>query len=187
MMLMDQKTKADNLGAAQFDRIPHHLRHPLLTNLIGKITQPALNRIKIQIDIMEQPQYRIGHCGQNYRQSHGLPCHHFLQNLKNHYISLGLQHINEHWYYGRILPPPPTISIDPILRIQEPAIVRGKGRPKGALGGIRKSNSTRREPSIFEVIEVRTSAPPEAARGGARGGARRGARRDSSQVVDSCE
>ena len=67
-----------------------------------------------------------------------------------------LEDIHPHWYYDH------TISQQDSDQTQvlEPLIIRGKGRPKGALGGSNKSkgvHDTRRLPSAFELPS--SSAP----------------------------
>jgi hypothetical protein len=44
------------------------------------------------------------------------------------------------------------------LPILNPLIVQGRGRPRGALGGVVRPTTTRREPSAFEIPS--SSAPP---------------------------
>ena len=44
------------------------------------------------------------------------------------------------------------------MPVLDPLYVRGRGRPRGALGGTIRATSTRREPSAFEALS--SSAPP---------------------------
>ncbi|KAI1002196.1 hypothetical protein K3495_g6006 [Podosphaera aphanis] len=47
-------------------------------------------------------------------------------------------------------------ELDEGLNVEEPLIVRGKGRPKASVNKRQKTfdNSTRREPSLFEMDQV---------------------------------
>jgi len=83
---------------------------------------------------------------------------------------------------------------DDILRVQEPAIVKSKGRPRGSLNKawaapsqsqrrrqIVFENSTQRTPSVFELAPNLSSSQvpdsqPSTQRGGGRGGRQRGGR-----------
>ena len=42
----------------------------------------------------------------------------------------------------------------------DPLLVQGRGRPRGALGGVIRPTSTRREPSAFEIPILSSTAPP---------------------------
>ena len=68
-----------------------------------------------------------------------------------------LEDIHVHWHYSR--PEPGPLSVPP-LPVLNPLVLKGKGRPRGALGtGSRVTpTSTRREPSSFELPS--SSAPP---------------------------
>jgi hypothetical protein len=85
----------------------------------------------------------------------GLPCYHTLYQRK---LSTGVVHLEDihaHWHYSR--PEPGTLST-PALPVLNPLVVKGKGRPRGALGTRVAPTSTRREPSAFELPS--SSTPP---------------------------
>lgn len=95
----------------------------------------------------------------------GLPCLHTIWERQRVRGVIRPEDIHEHWYHDR-----PDRSTMPIQNIQglmlHPEVVRGKGRPKGALGESRTSNSstissTKRLPSAFELPS--SSAPPASA------------------------
>ena len=71
-----------------------------------------------------------------------------------------LEDIHRHWYYHRPEPdvphPASVLALRPVL---QPAVIRGKGRPRGALGGVSRitASSTTRHPSAFELPS--SSAP----------------------------
>ena len=72
-----------------------------------------------------------------------------------------LEDIHRHWYYFR--PDRSTFSdqvISTPLPLLNPVLIKGKGRPRGALGGVSRipESSTKRHPSAFELPS--SSAPP---------------------------
>jgi hypothetical protein len=87
----------------------------------------------------------------------GLPCYYTLYQRKLSTSVVHLKDIHTHWYYSR--PEPGSLSM-PALPVLNPLMVKGKGRPRGALGtGSRVAPiSTRRDPSSFELPS--SSAPP---------------------------
>jgi hypothetical protein len=70
-----------------------------------------------------------------------------------------LEDIHAYWHLSRPEPGPLSTPAPP-LPILNPLVVKGKGRPRGALGigGRVAPTSTRREPSAFELPS--SSAPP---------------------------
>jgi hypothetical protein len=72
-----------------------------------------------------------------------------------------MEDIYPHWHLSR---PEPRVVAEPAelypLPVLDPLIMRGRGRPRGALGGIVRvaPTNTRREPSAFE--RPSGSAPP---------------------------
>ena len=70
-----------------------------------------------------------------------------------------LEDIRPYWHVTR--PEPGALSGQSILYplpVLNPLPVQGRGRPRGALGGVVRPTSTRREPSAFEFPS--SSAPP---------------------------
>jgi len=95
-------------------------------------------------------------CTCSIQQSIGLPCYHTIYQRK---ISTGVVHLEDihaHWHFSR--PEPGPLST-PALPVLNPLVVKGKGRPRGALGtGSRVApTSTQREASAFELPS--SSAP----------------------------
>lgn len=66
-------------------------------------------------------------------------------------LKIKLEDINKHWWYKRThLEPPPGPPVDPLLLIQQPAVVeRPRGRTVGSTAS-RIDTSTCREPSAFK-------------------------------------
>jgi hypothetical protein len=96
-------------------------------------------------------------CTYSIQQSIGLPCYYTLYQRK---LSTGVVHLEDihaHWHFSR--PEPGPLSM-PALPVLNPLVVKGKGRPHGALGTRSRVApiSTRRDPSSFELPS--SSAPP---------------------------
>jgi hypothetical protein len=73
--------------------------------------------------------------------------------------AIRLEDIHPHWYITRPeLRPDSRLSISHPLPVLNPLPVQGRGRPRGALGGVVRPTNTRREPSSFEIPS--SSAPP---------------------------
>ena len=91
----------------------------------------------------------------------GLPCYHIvLERLANpgHILP---EDIHPFWWYKR--PKPNTasaIAVQTLLVILNPAVVRGKGRPRGSKNKEKGHGvtATRRDPSQFEYVPS-SSAP----------------------------
>ena len=89
----------------------------------------------------------------------GLPCYHTIWERRQEVSVIRLEDIHPHWYVTR--PEPGTLSGQSILYplpVLNPLPVQGRGRPRGALGGVIRPTSTRREPSAFKIPS--SSAPP---------------------------
>ena len=87
----------------------------------------------------------------------GLPCSHIIYERKKAGGVIRLEDIYPHWYFDH------TIRRQDLDQNQvlQPLVIRGKGRPKGALGGVSHKSKgvhdTRRLPSAFELPS--SSAP----------------------------
>jgi hypothetical protein len=65
-----------------------------------------------------------------------------------------LEDMHLHWYFNR----PASVQSTTIpLPVLNPLAIRGRGRPRGALGGVVRATNTRRNPSAFELPS--SSAP----------------------------
>jgi hypothetical protein len=93
------------------------------------------------------------------RQSMGLPCYHTIWQKKQANSVIQLEDIHPHWYLVRPDPgTPSTLVISHPLPVLNPLVIQGRGRPRGALGGVIRPTTTRREPSAFEIPS--STAPP---------------------------
>lgn len=126
---------------------------PLLAQLRGKVSPIALNHILHQRSAISKSNFRET-CTKNFRDSMGLPCAHEIQRKQLRNEIIRLNEVDPHWYFEREQSQI-TQEIDPLLLIENPSVVRTKGRPRGA-GNIRipererEDTSTRRESSWWE-------------------------------------
>ena len=100
-------------------------------------------------------------CTCSIQQSLGLPCYHTIWKRQQEGGVIQLEDIHPHWYIIRPEPGTPSgPTISHPLPVLNPLPVQGRGRPRGALGGVVRPTSTRREPSLFEYEAPSSSAPP---------------------------
>ncbi len=96
------------------------------------------------------------------QQALGLPCCHKIWEYKRSGGVILLADIHRHWYYNRPVPdvsqPAILLTVSPV--VLNPVLIKGKGRPRGALSGASRTteSSTKRYPSAFELPS--SSAPP---------------------------
>jgi hypothetical protein len=111
----------------------HSIQIPLLAQVIGFVHAFALRKIvaqkaRIRLEAPPQP----CECGtQTYM---GIPCWHILWERIQAGGMVLLSDIHPHWFYDRGdgVELPIGRQVIPLLN---PDVVKGKGRPKGALGG----------------------------------------------------
>ena len=148
---------------------------PLFTAVLQQVHSLALKRILKEHSKLPatSPPLASPVCECTIQRSHSLPCYHTIwERISNGGVIL-LSDIHRHWHYERpildvatststTLPTPPPPS-RPILN---PVRLRGKGRPRGALGGVLRiaESSTRRLPSSFELPPSTAPAVLEGAR-----------------------
>lgn len=182
-------------------RLPHSLQLPLLRELVGHVTPFALLRILDQFHMLTRGG-PLTRCTKTYTTTMGLPCVHKIQERVFDFTRggvLALEDVHSHWRFEKSPVTRPGVEIDatstlmdPLLLIQDPAVVRPKGRPSGARGRANRrqeeeeaeeeedqsmNTSTQRDPSRFEHVlaEVESGqaeAEPTTSRRESRGGVR---------------
>ena len=152
----EQHASIQSTTAQQQLRPKHSVNVPLFAAVLKQVHSCALERILKELKKLPDTKPPPSSCTCSIQQSIGLPCYHTLYERK---LSTGVVHLKDihtHWHYSR--PEPGTLST-PALPVMNPLVVKGKGRPLGALGTGRVApTSTRREPSSFELPS--SSAPP---------------------------
>ena len=74
----------------------------------------------------------------------GLPCYHTIWQRQQESGAIRLEDIHPHWYITRPeLSPNSRLLVSHPLPILNPLPVQGRGRPRGALGGVVRPTSTR--------------------------------------------
>jgi hypothetical protein len=159
-----QHSNLEAIAASQQLRPKHSVMIPLFAAILSTVHGYALQRILQELSKLPSVGGPIPGCSCTIQRSFGLPCYHTLWERLQTGGAVLLSDIHEHWYYlrgesstfeNRIVPT--------VLPILDPMRIQGRGRPKGALGGISGSrriaaSSTRRELSAFELPS--SSAPP---------------------------
>lgn len=223
-LLIDQHHNYNGKIEEAKARLPKKLRNrPFMRDLTAYVSPKALNLVVDQyLRVSAQPTAIVA-CTGTFTATMGLPCAHRIQECLYDQASgriLKLEDIHPHWRF--VKPPRPATgaaegqeevnthggddeatkvertpsSPKDILRIQEPAVVKAKGRPLGALnkawtGTSQRSttsqrrqqafeDSTQREPSGFEYAQTQIpdSQPPQPiqSRRGGLGSRQRGGR-----------
>lgn len=156
-----QQTGINTTIAQQRLRPKHHTNIPLFAAIFQHIHGYALEKILLEhakLPLCRGPS--TVDCNCSIQQSMGLPCFHTIWKRKQEGGVILLEDIHSHWYYDR--PIQSTFLEDvitPPFSCLNPLRVKGKGRPRGALGGVSRvaESSTRRNPSSWELPS--SSAP----------------------------
>lgn len=131
---------------------PIKLLIPLYWDVLTKISSFALNKVhdiySCYLPIPERGPNKKRPIPLEYtktiQSTLGLPCIHTIKDCIDAGQSLQLDDFHRHW---RIMAEVNMEPIDPQLLVLEPAVIRPRGRPRGA------TNKPKRDPSFFEVIE----------------------------------
>ena len=189
-------------------RLPNRLRGvSIFRDVTAFVTHFALLQVFEQYKRLCCEPTAIPACTGTFSKIMRLPCAHKIQERWYDRANGGvlkLENFHLHWQY--IKPPAqeedieipgtssPSSAFEVILRVQEPAVVRVKGRPPGALNRARigsefipppstsqqrrqQARSTRREPSGFELMGDLPSTAVSDSQPSARGARQRGGQR----------
>jgi hypothetical protein len=155
LLVANQAIEARAGKARALTRIGGNLRIPLFVELIGLVSPIALRQLLEQRRKLTGDRPTVAApCTRVFRATMGLPCSHEIADRVRAGGSLSPRDLHPYWLLNRSQAP--AHAIDPALLIRDPPIATPKGRPRGALGG---SRTTRREPSLFELVE-RTAGDP---------------------------
>ena len=106
-------------------------------------------------------------------QSQGIPCIHAIWELHRRNLPLQMHHFKQQWWLNPLI----NQQVDQRLLIQDPAIIRTRGRPARAKNKLK--NDTKRDPSLFKYTERVIGGRNR--RGGNRGGGKRGGQRGGTR------
>lgn len=128
----NQHAALEDALATERIRPLHAIQIPLLAGVIGFVHAFALRKIILQKQrLTKEPPPLPCDCGTPKYM--GIPCWHILwKRLQGGGIVL-LSDIHPHWYYDRRDGIEPTVGRQ-VIPLLNPDVVKGKGRPKGALG-----------------------------------------------------
>jgi hypothetical protein len=118
-------------------RHPVSLQVPLLRNLLGRVSRSTIRKVYNTWQNFIQAEKPLPSCTQYHQKSLGLPCNHMIKDLIDSGQSLLPSHFDQqHW----LILPNRVIRTDRQrirrigrigrIRINEPAQVKGVGRPK---------------------------------------------------------
>ena len=156
-----QQASIESTVAQQQLRPKHSLNIPLFAAVLQHVHTYALQKIlqeQVKVPAKGAPK---SSCECSIQTSMGLPCYHTIYQRQQETGAIRLEDIHPHWYITR-----PELGLDSRLLashplpVLNPLLVQGRGRPRGALGGVVRPTSTRREPSLFEYETPSSSAPP---------------------------
>ena len=134
---------------------------PLFAAVLQYVHGFALDKILLEYAKLPTTGPPPHSCNCTIQQSHGLPCYHTIWERKCNGGVILLGDIHRHWYYNRISNAlEPSVTLSTLRPVLNPVRIQGKGRPRGALGGVTRiaESSTRRYPSSWELPS--SSAPP---------------------------
>lgn len=122
----------------------------LFAEVHGKISSFALFKaFDSYKKIVASPRIEDGlhtHEGITFK-SQGLPCIHAILTLHHRHLPLQMHHFHRQWWIQPLSQEP----LDPRLLVQDPAVIRTRGRPTGAQNKPKKSSQ--RDLSAFEHTE----------------------------------
>ena len=117
-------------------------RRPFFDEVLQFVVPCALRKVLKQIQTPLDPQKP---CSGHFRSSMGLPCNHEIKKVMDEGRKLQLTDIYEYWYFDRPFrnltltpqappppPPPPSQSLISTRTLQNPPVLKGKGRPLGS-------------------------------------------------------
>jgi hypothetical protein len=141
-------------------RPKHSVNVPLFSAILQHVHTYALQLIlKERAKLPTQGRAPSPYCNCSIEESMGLPCYHKIWKRQQESGAIQLEDIHPHRYITRPELGPNSRVSHP-LPVLNPLPVQGRGRPRGALGGVVRPTSTRREPSLFEYETPSSSAPP---------------------------
>ncbi|KAI1001618.1 hypothetical protein K3495_g6584 [Podosphaera aphanis] len=171
-----QKSSIADTEAQDQQKPRHNTSHPILSKLIGRIHNYALQKLVLEIRKMPLVTEQVLPFLCVMRVAYGLTCFHEILKSLQEKRQLDKTDLHPHWWFKRGVAQNINMGID----ILDPEITFTRVRPRGALGGVSREaeSSTRRNPSEFEhiILEERS----EAFRGRRRGQGPQ--RRDNSTI-----
>jgi hypothetical protein len=156
-----QHIRIEGVTAQQLNAPRHQYNVALFQSLVPHIYAYALKRTYAQDSMLPANGPPTSICTGRFSYSMGLPCQHTIYHRKQSSQPLVPSDFHTRWHIRKpfLLPMQQQLP-HRHSSILEPENVRARGRPQGALGGVRQPiSSTRRDPSAFERIPP-SSAPP---------------------------
>jgi uncharacterized membrane protein YgcG len=129
-------------------------RIDLFQNISAFVTSYALRKILDQYKRLTDESTVLSACIKAFSTTLGLSCAHIIQERLGSTGCLLIDDVHPHWRFEKS---DASAVIDSLLHVQNPEVVRTRGRPIGAENRTRREevfdNSTLRVPSQFEHVE----------------------------------
>ena len=148
----------------QQQRVPHRYKIDLFSELIGKVSNHALNFLCMNVEKATLHMNSLSRFEDNDSNAMGLPD---VETIKMHILEgqpISLDSIHPHWLL-RNRHNPSIEAQSPVeghhvtvVQMREPRVQRTRGRPAGSLNRRNTLGSTRRNPSEFEHVERAAAA-----------------------------
>jgi hypothetical protein len=130
----------------RFDHQPEKM--PFLPSGIHDIiTRPAIELVRKQDALRKKyrAEGRATNCTGLFQRTHGLPCHHTIQDALDMGLQLRMHHFDDdHWYYRRKTGASLGMPERQYQFVRDPPTIQRRGRAR------KDDASTRRDPSAFE-------------------------------------
>ncbi|KAI0999136.1 hypothetical protein K3495_g9056 [Podosphaera aphanis] len=145
-----QKLSIADTEAQDQQKPRHNKSHPILSKLIGRIHNYALQKLVLEIRKLPLVTEQVPPCLCVMRVAYGLLCFHEILRCLHEKRQLDKTDMHPHWWFKRDV----TQNINMGIDILHPEIISTRGRPRDALGGVSREaeSSTRRNPSEFEYF-----------------------------------
>ena len=153
-LVQERDRVAHQLCVSRYNTIDKETQQPteyIDPNLNSQIVDRALKLFVNQLDLARDTVANNSPCSGIFEQIYGIPCYHSIRGLKDAKITIKKGHFHLHWHFERAeslaLPPPAPPRPGPTIFAPRKVVTRGRPRQDG---------STRRDPSLYEVM-----APPQ--------------------------
>ncbi len=137
-VLLNQLAESKLVQAQQQMRLPIELSRALYSSVRGWVSHEALRKVEEQRKLLSKG--NLPCCTGAFTRSYGLPCAHALERILEQSQILRIEHFHSHWHLlrsGNV-----QLVFEPVKPVDRATRISSRSR-----------SGTRREPSMFEVVE----------------------------------